>query len=62
MRVASFMPRLLYPQGKSLWYPLDRRLGGLQSQYRHGVAEKNYQLSPGIEPDRPIVKPLASRY
>jgi hypothetical protein len=26
--VVSFMPQLLYPpQGKSLWYPLDRRLG-----------------------------------
>jgi hypothetical protein len=22
------MPQLLYPQGKSFWYPLDRRLGG----------------------------------
>jgi len=25
--VVSFMPQLLYPQGKSPWYPLDRRLG-----------------------------------
>jgi hypothetical protein len=30
--VVSFMPLLLYPQGKSPWYPLDRRLGGPQSQ------------------------------
>jgi hypothetical protein len=26
--VFSFTPQLLYPQGKSPWYPLDRRLGG----------------------------------
>jgi hypothetical protein len=24
--VVSFTPRPLYPQGKSPWYPLDRRL------------------------------------
>jgi len=29
--MVSFMPRLLYPQGKSPWYPLDRRLGGPQN-------------------------------
>jgi hypothetical protein len=29
------MPWLLYPQGRSPWYPLDRRLGGLQSQSGH---------------------------
>jgi hypothetical protein len=27
----SFTPRLLYPQGKSLRYPLDRRLEALVS-------------------------------
>jgi hypothetical protein len=27
--------RPLYPQGKSPWYPLDRRLGGPQSQSGH---------------------------
>jgi hypothetical protein len=26
--VVSFTPRPLYPQGKSPWYPLDRRLDG----------------------------------
>jgi hypothetical protein len=30
--VVSFTPRPLYPQGKSPWYPLDRRLGGPQIQ------------------------------
>jgi hypothetical protein len=27
--MVSFTPRPLYPQGKSPWYPLDKRLGGL---------------------------------
>jgi hypothetical protein len=34
--MVSFMSRSLYPQGKSLWYPLDRRLGGPQSRSRRG--------------------------
>jgi hypothetical protein len=32
--VVSFTPRLLYPQGKSPWYPLGRRLGGAQNRWR----------------------------
>jgi hypothetical protein len=40
-RVVSFTPRQLYPQGKSTWYPLDRKLGGPQSRSGHGVEEKN---------------------
>jgi hypothetical protein len=54
--VISFTPWQLYPQGKSLRYPLDRRLGGPQSRSGHGVEEKNSQPPPGIEPrssDRP---------
>jgi hypothetical protein len=31
-RVVSFTPRSLYPPGKSLRYPLDRRLGEPQSR------------------------------
>jgi hypothetical protein len=34
--MVSFMPWLLYPQ-----YPLDGRLGGLQSQSTCGSTEKN---------------------
>jgi hypothetical protein len=34
--VVSFTPRPLYLQGKSLWYPLDLRLGGSQSRSGHG--------------------------
>jgi hypothetical protein len=55
-RVVSFTPRPLYHQGKSPWYPLDRRLGGARSRSGHGVGEKNSQPPPGIEPrssDRP---------
>jgi hypothetical protein len=42
--------RLLYPHGKSPWYPLDRRLGGPQSCSWHGGEEKNSQPPPGIKP------------
>jgi hypothetical protein len=45
----SFTPRPLYPQGKSPWYPLDRRLGGPQSRSGRGGEEKNSQPPPGIE-------------
>jgi hypothetical protein len=48
--VVSFTPRPLYPQGKSPWYPLDRRLGGLQSRSGRSGEEKNSQPMPGIEP------------
>jgi len=39
--MVSFMPWLLYPLGKNPWYPLDRRLGGLQNQSGHGGKHKN---------------------
>jgi hypothetical protein len=48
--VVSFTPWPLYPQGKSPWYPLDRRLGGPQSCSRCGDEEINSQLPLGIEP------------
>jgi hypothetical protein len=41
--VVSFTTRPLYPQGKSPWYPLDRRLGGPQSRSGRGGEEKNSQ-------------------
>jgi hypothetical protein len=37
--VVSFTPRPLYPQGKTSWYPLDRRLGGPQSRSGRGGEE-----------------------
>jgi hypothetical protein len=39
--VVSFTHRPLYPQEKSPWYPLGRRLGGLQSRSGSGDEEKN---------------------
>jgi hypothetical protein len=43
-------PRPLYPQEKSPWYQLDRRLGGPQNRSGRGGEEKNFQPPPGIEP------------
>jgi len=51
--VVSFTTRPLYPQGKSPWYPIDRRLGGPQSRSGNGCGEKNSQLPPGIDPYNP---------
>jgi len=39
----------LHSQGKSPWYPLDRRLGGSQTQSGHGGEEENSQALPGLE-------------
>jgi hypothetical protein len=50
--VVSFTTRPLYLQGKSPWYPLDRRLGGPQSRSGHGGEEKNSQNA-----DRPARRP-----
>jgi hypothetical protein len=49
--VVSFAPLLLYPQGESPRYPLDRRLGEPQIQSGHCGEEKHFALS-GIEPRR----------
>jgi hypothetical protein len=57
--VLSFMPRPLYPQGKSPWYPLDRRLGGTQRRSGRGGEEKNSHPLPGLKP--PIIQPVAQR-
>jgi hypothetical protein len=43
----------LYLQGKSPWYPLDRRLSGSQSRSGCSGEEKNSQRPPGIEPQNP---------
>jgi hypothetical protein len=58
--VVSFTSRPLYSQGKSPWYPLDRRLGGLQSRSGRGGEEVNSQPLPGLEP--PIIQPVVQRY
>jgi len=43
----------LYPQGRSPWYPLARRLGGPQSRSVCGGLEKNSQSTLGTEPQNP---------
>jgi hypothetical protein len=48
--MVSFTPWPLYPQGKSLLYLLDMRLGGPQSRYGRGGEEKSTQPLPGLEP------------
>jgi hypothetical protein len=59
--VVSFKLRSLYPEGKSPWYPLDRRLGvPPQSRSGHGGEQKNSQPLPGLKP--PIIQPVAQRY
>jgi hypothetical protein len=58
--VVSFTPRPLYPQGKSPWYTLDRRLGGLHSRSGVGGEEKNSQLMLELEPQ--IIQPVGQRY
>jgi hypothetical protein len=55
--VVSFTPRPLYSRGKSPCYPLDRRLGGLQSRFAFGGEEKNSQPLLGLEP--PIIRSVA---
>jgi hypothetical protein len=58
MWVVSFTPQPLYPQGKSPWYPMERGMGGPQSQSGRGGEEKNSQLLPG--PEHAIIQPLPS--
>jgi hypothetical protein len=58
--VVNITPRPLYPEGKSPWYSLDRRLGGLRSRSGHGGEETNSQPLPGLEPT--IIQSVAQRY
>jgi hypothetical protein len=58
--VVSFTARPLYPQGKSPWYSLDRRLGVSQSRSECGGKEKNSQPLPGLEP--PIMQSVTQRH
>jgi hypothetical protein len=44
------------PQGKSPWYPLDRRLGGPQSRSGRGGEEKNSQPPQGVESYNPVLR------
>jgi hypothetical protein len=48
--VVSFMPQPLKSPGKSLQYPLNRRLGGPQTQSCCFGEDKNLLAMPGIDP------------
>jgi len=51
------MPWQLYHQEKRPWYPLDRKLGGPQSQSGHSGEEKKSLPLPGIKPQSSSLKP-----
>jgi hypothetical protein len=55
-----FMLWLLYPQGKSPWYPLDRMLGGPESQPGCGGGNNNSQSLQGLK--TPIIQSTAQHY
>jgi hypothetical protein len=57
-RVVSFTPLPLYPRGKRLRYPLDRRLGRPQSRSGRCGEEKKLAL-PAIEPEPSSPYPVA---
>jgi hypothetical protein len=59
-RMVSFTRRPRYPQEKSPWNLLDRRLGGPRSQSGHGGEEENTQHMPGLE--APIIKPVMDSF
>jgi hypothetical protein len=48
------------PQGKSPWYPLDRRTSGPQSRSGRGGEKKNSYHLPGLE--SLIIQHVAQRY
>jgi hypothetical protein len=58
--MVSFTSGQFYPQGKSPWYTLYRRLGGTQSRSGLGGEEKNSQPLPGL--DILIMQPVAQRH
>jgi hypothetical protein len=71
--VVSFTPRPLYPQGRSPWYPLDRRLGGPQSRsgrggvvvavtYKKKLVKRNHPENCKSQRYRGLRRTLGSRY
>jgi hypothetical protein len=46
-------------QGKSTWYPLDRRLGRPQSRSGRSDEQKHSKPLPGLEPQ--VIQPVAQR-
>jgi hypothetical protein len=62
MMTCQFQASATLPPGKQPRYPLDRKLGGLQSRFRHYEEEINPLSLSGIEPrflDRPACSLVA---
>jgi hypothetical protein len=64
--LVSFTTRPLFLWGKSLWYPLDRRLGGPQSRSGRGDEEKNSQpvsqrYTNELSPEKTVAQVLRQR-
>jgi hypothetical protein len=55
-------PAVLYPLRKDPQYPLDRRLGGPQSQSGHNGRWKILCLRQGSNPNCPVVQSVARHY
>jgi hypothetical protein len=60
--VVSFTSQPLYPQGKNLWYPLDRRLGGPRAVLDAVVKRKIPSPRRESNPRTPIVQFVAQSY
>jgi hypothetical protein len=60
--LVSFTPLPLYSRGKSLRYPLDRRLGGPQSRSGRSGEEKILHPTKTRNSDPSVVQPVASHY
>jgi hypothetical protein len=59
--VVSFMHRQIYPQEKSPWYPLDRRLGGPAPEPVWTFLRRERSLDPAAN-RTPAVQHVARRY
>jgi hypothetical protein len=60
--VVSFTPWLLYPQGDSLWYTLDRRLGGPSAILDVVVKRKIPSLHWESNPRTPDIQHITQCY
>jgi hypothetical protein len=60
--VVNFMPRPLYPQGKSPWCPLNRRWVDPRTLLDAVVKRKIPSPRRESNPRTPIVQPVAQRY
>jgi hypothetical protein len=60
--LVSFTPRPLYPQGKSPWHPLDRRLMGPRAVLEAVVKKKIPSPRGESYPRTPTVQPIGQHY